>query len=608
MSGSIVMKNGFEVMHERESVGRSRRRTAVPTAHGKFESGSSSNGARNIFCAACDPLRGHQLHTDARELERTVRVEADASTGESQRKLQQLKALIIEDSELDGELLLRALRRGGYAVTSERIATAPELIAALDRQAWDLVLSDFTTPTFSAFAALRIVAERRVDLPFIIVAGSMGEEAAVECMRAGARDFVTKANLSRLLPAIARELHEAETRKANRRLEEQLQQAQKMEAIGRLASGVAHDFNNLLSVIIGYTNLLVDPLTSQDPMRADLEEVRGAADRAAALTRQLLAFSRHQAQEPKILDLNQVTIGMERMLRRLLAEDVELTLERAPRLGSVQADRSQIEQVIMNLIVNANDAMPDGGAMTIVTRDVELDWNEAARRMNVRPGSYVMLSVRDTGEGMDQATQARVFEPFFTTKPSSKGTGLGLSTVFGIVHESGGHIVIESELGQGTKFEVYLPRVDASPDALVSSLPPPPSLAGFETVLLVEDEEQVRGVFKSILARNGYRVLEARDGAHALLVSEGHQGAIDLLLTDIKMPRMNGLDLARLLSATRPAMHVLYVSGYPESSKLDNVGRRGPAFLPKPITPDSLLRRIRRELDRRPILQQRTGI
>jgi two-component system, cell cycle sensor histidine kinase and response regulator CckA len=606
----IVTKNGFKVMSEREIVGGSQRRTVALGAQGKFESGSTTNGARNMLCARCEPLHAHhqQLHDGSLEFERAKHVESEATASERQRVQQPLKALIVEDSELDSELLLRALRRGGYAVSYERVETAPALIDALGRRAWDLVLSDLTMPALSALSALEIVRERCVELPFIIVSGTTGEEAAVECMRAGARDFITKSNLSRLLPAIARELHAVETRKANRQLEEQLRQAQKMEAIGRLAGGIAHDFNNLLSVIIGYTNLLVDPLKSQDPMRADLEEVRAAADRAATLTRQLLAFSRQQAQEPKILDINQVTIGMERMLRRLLAEDVELTLERAPRLGSIQADRGQIEQVIMNLIVNANDAMPDGGAMTIVTRDVELGFGDAARRSDVRPGSYVMLSVGDTGEGMDEATQARVFEPFFTTKPLNKGTGLGLSTVFGIVRESGGHIVIESEPGQGTKFEVYLPRVDAQPDAVVSTLPPPPSLAGFETVLLVEDEEQVRGVFKTILARNGYRVLEARDGAHALYVSERHEGAIDLLLTDIKMPRMSGLELAQLLSATRPAMQVLYVSGYAENSKLQSGERPGVAFLPKPVTPESLLRKIRRELDRRSALERCTGV
>jgi two-component system, cell cycle sensor histidine kinase and response regulator CckA len=521
---------------------------------------------------------------------------------------QALKALIVEDSELDAELLLRALRRGGYDVTYERVETAPALLAALARQAWDLVLSDFTMPTFSAFAALKIVREQHVDLPFIIVSGTMGEEVAVEGLRSGAQDFITKANLSRLLPAIARELREVETRRSNRRLEEQLRQAQKMEAIGRLAGGIAHDFNNLLSVIIGYTNLMVDQLTGEDPMLADLEEVRGAANRASTLTKQLLAFSRQQVQEPKILDLNQITFSMERMLRRLLSEDVELILSCAPRLGSVRADPGQIEQVIMNLIVNAGDAMPDGGAMTIATSDVEVAAGAAAERVDVQPGSYVRLSVSDTGEGMDRATQARVFEPFFTTKPLNKGTGLGLSTVFGIVHQSGGHIVIESQLGQGTTFEIYLPRVDAKPDTVGSTLPPPAILTGLETVLLVEDEDPVRGVFKTILARNGYHVLEARDGAQALLVAERHEGSIDLLLTDIKMPRMSGLELARLLSLTRPSMRVLYVSGYGENSKLESGIQPGIAFLPKPITPELLLRKVRRVLDRHTTSENPTGI
>jgi two-component system cell cycle sensor histidine kinase/response regulator CckA len=603
-----VAKNGFEVMNEPKSIGASRKISAALNAEGELEFGSTSNGRHKVFSAARDPLHHRRPEADCIELDRAVHAETGSITVERQRLERPLAALIIEDSEPDAELLLRALGRGGFAVTHECVETAPAFIAALDRKAWDLVLSDFAVPSLSAFAAIEIVRERGLDLPFIIVSGTMGEEAATAGMRAGARDFITKANLSRLLPAIERELHEVETRKANRRLEEQLRQAQKMEAIGRLAGGIAHDFNNLLSVIIGYTNLLIDQLMREDPMRAELEEVQGAANRAATLTRQLLAFSRQQVQEPKILDLNQVTAGMERMLRRLLAEDVELTLERAPRLGSIQADRGQLEQVLMNLFVNASDAMPNGGEMSIVTRDVELDPGDAARRIDVQPGSYVMLSVRDTGEGMDQATQARVFEPFFTTKSLNKGTGLGLSTVFGIVHQSGGHIVIESELGRGTTFEVYLPRVDAKPDAVGSSLPPPATLTGLETVLLVEDEEQVRGVFKTILTRNGYRVLEARDGAHALLVSERHEGVIHLLLTDIKMPRMSGLELARLLSGTRPAMKVIYVSGYTENSKLQSGERLGVAFLPKPITPESLLQKVRRELDRRPTSEKRSGV
>jgi signal transduction histidine kinase/ActR/RegA family two-component response regulator len=382
-----------------------------------------------------------------------------------------------------------------------------------------------------------------------------------------------------------------------RNTEAQLLHAQKMEAIGLLAGSVAHDFNNLLSVIMSYSALLLADLKPLDPMHADLQEIHAASHRAAELTQQLLAFSRQQVLEPTLVGLDAIVNGMDKMLRRLLGEDIELVVRLRPDTWQVLVDAGKIEQVIMNLAINARDAMPDGGKLILETGNIQLEEDYSLEHFGVAPGAYAMLAVSDTGVGMDRATQSRIFEPFFTTKDKGKGTGLGLSTVFGIVQQSGGTIWVYSEPGKGTSFKIYLPR--ASSLTRASAPPPMPEVRrGSETILLAEDEDQVRGAARDILERFGYNVLEARNAGEALLICEKYRGEIELLLTDVVMPQMSGRELVLRLTTVRPEMRVLFMSGYTEKAGLHHgILESGIAYLQKPFTPETLSRRVRQVLD-----------
>jgi PAS domain S-box-containing protein len=635
-----------------------------------------------------------------------------------------LRVLFVEDREKDVELLVLELRRGGYDLVQERVDTPEAFDAALDRQGWDIILCDYRMPRFSATAALALVKEKNVDLPFIVVSGTVSEEIAVEALRTGAHDFMTKGKLSRLLPAIDRELREARSRterkterrkaeEARRRLvsildatsdlvatadphgralyinragrlmlglvadgdlpdlsigdthpkwaasivldkgipaairdgvwsgetaflrrdgkeipvsqviiahkdsngnveflstigrdvsetrllEEQLRQSQKMEAVGRLAGGIAHDFNNLLTVISSTAELAARELREGDPLRAELAAIGDAGARAAALTRQLLAFSRKQVLHPTVVDLNTLVANVEAMLRRVIGEDIDLVARPGQGLASVKVDPGQIEQVILNLAINSRDAMPNGGTLTIETGNVLLDETYAKSHAGAQPGPQVMLAISDTGSGMDEATRQRVFEPFFTTKVPGKGTGLGLSTAYGIIKQSGGYIWVYSELGIGTTFKIYLPQVEEAPResrpaAVVAAA------RGSERILIVEDEESLRGVAGRILESAGYTVLVAGTGAEALRLLERHLGRVHLLLTDVVMPGMNGRDLAKRLEVSHPEIKILYTSGYSDDAIASNgMLDEGVHFIGKPYTIAELTHKVREVLD-----------
>jgi two-component system cell cycle sensor histidine kinase/response regulator CckA len=380
-------------------------------------------------------------------------------------------------------------------------------------------------------------------------------------------------------------------------LEEQLRQAQKMEAVGRLAGGVAHDFNNLLMVIKGHTELLMSALSPSHHAARKIEQIDRAADRAASLTRQLLAFSRMQVLQPRVMSLNNVVEEMGKLLPRLIGEDVELVLRTAPDLGAIRADASQMEQVIMNLAVNARDAMPHGGRLLIETANSELDRAYSDSRPVVQPGEYVLLAVSDTGVGMDQETQARIFEPFFTTKEQGKGTGLGLSTVYGVVKQSGGFIWVYSEVGKGTSFKIYLPRVDQPVEKSGPSPPYPEAPRGTETVLLAEDEQDVRELAREFLESGGYTVIEASHGQEALRVAAQHSGDIDILVTDMVMPGITGQQLAAGLQQQRAGLRVIYMSGYSEHAATEAAQSASTArLLTKPFTRNAILRAVREVL------------
>jgi len=642
-----------------------------------------------------------------------------------------LRVLLVEDSADDALLLEREIRRGGFDLSLTRVENESQFLSAMS-QAWDVVVSDYVLPRFTALGVLRHLRHLHLDIPTIVVSGTVTESELVEAMKAGAHDYVQKQNLARLVVAIRRELGEAAGRRRRREaenalreaqerfrfvventadvvyrlrfpdmvydylspgierltgygpreingvglnglivsvtdtagrpvaieklewahrieqfgefsadyqvrtksgelrwladhsfpwrdghgrllgavgtlvdvtvrkdLEAQLTQAQKMEAVGRLAGGVAHDFNNLTTAILGYSELMLRRLGPDDPLRRHVAEVTRAAERAAALTRQLLAFSRKQLLQPKVLDVAEVLEHSRGLLERLIGEDVELVTRGEPGVGRVRADPVQLDQVILNLAVNARDAMPRGGRLVLEASNADLDEDYAHEHVTVRPGRYVMLAVSDTGHGMDKETQQRIFEPFFTTKEVGKGTGLGLSTVYGIVQQSGGYVWVYSEVGRGTTFKIYLPRVEDEADRPPPVAEPPAARAITSgLVLLVEDEASVRELLRELLETAGYSVLEASRPGEALRIAQARAEPIQLLITDVVMPEMTGPELARRLAEMRPGLRMLFLSGYTEGVVVDKgLLGEGAHFLQKPFTGEVLEAKVREVLD-----------
>jgi two-component system, cell cycle sensor histidine kinase and response regulator CckA len=631
-----------------------------------------------------------------------------------------LRALFVEDSDDDFRLVVRALTKGGYSVTAERVETADALREALSAPPWDLVICDYTLPSLDGLKALQLVQASGTDPAFIVVSGTIGEETAVEVLKAGAHDFVTKGQLARLLPAVRRELREVTVRRehrtseqalrdsearfrhlveasndwiwetdaqarytyvsplcrdllgyepqellgttvfdliepddvsrvrdayatlaaghgllrgleygrrhkdgrllvletngtrvtdaegtfcgyrgidrditARRRLEDQFRQAQKMEAVGTLAGGIAHDFNNLLTTVLGYSSLILKRLPPTDPIARDILEIQEAANQAAVLTRRLLAFSRKEKVVPQVLDVAGLLERMESMLHRILGEDVALSIQGSG--SKVKADPGQLEQVVMNLAVNARDAMSHGGVLTIASADIVV---QAGAQAEVPPGSYVSVAVSDNGSGMDALTQSRAFEPFFTTKPIGKGTGLGLSTVYGIVTQFGGYVRVSSEVGKGATFRIYLPHVEAQNAPAALETPSSRVHGGSETVLVVEDEDAVRRLMRTTLEGAGYTVLEAQDGLEAVTLYDQKRDTVRLVVTDVIMPHLDGGALAEWMSSVGSSIKVLFISGW-TGAVLESKGvfLTGAPFLSKPFSPEELLLKVREVLD-----------
>ena len=635
-----------------------------------------------------------------------------------------LRVLVVEDSEDDTLLVLAELRRSGYELLWESVDSAEDMREALEREVWDVVISDYAMPGFNAFGTLSVLKEMELDLPCVIVSGTIGEETAVEVMKAGASDYVMKDNLKRLVPAIERELRESKVRQdrlraidaleqsearyrslvdnldmgvtlldpdfnvvmtnaaqmrlfngkssgvigrkchevfaelksicpycpARRamaqghaaeaefdhirsdgnhvnlrlrafptlneknqvsgcieimeditertRLEEQLRQAAQLEAIGRLAGGIAHDFNNLLTAMLGYSGMILQQMTKANPYRDKVFQINRAAERASELTRQLLAFSRKQVLSVKVLDINPIIADFEKILRRLLGADIELVTTLDPALDQALADPSQVEQILLNLAINARDAMPTGGKLTMTTANAILDKDYCQIHPDLQPGRYVTFSVSDNGVGMDPSTKANIFDPFFTTKEKGKGTGLGLSTVYGIVKQHRGHVSVTSQPGSGTTFKVYLPSASPRPDQIEMEEAVASFRRGNETILVVEDEEIVRNLTTESLELLGYSVHSAGHPEEAQRFCEEYPEPIHLLLTDVCLPAMDGTRLYSSLSSVRPDMKVVYVSG---ASQNDMAGqgalRSSGHFLQKPFTLDILAAKVREVLD-----------
>ncbi len=524
-----------------------------------------------------------------------------------------LRVLHLETNHQESDRIEAVLIDGGLSCAIRRVETRRAFVSALNDGQVDLILAELSMPEFDEGAALELAQQSVLDVPFIFVSAALTETRCIEEMRRGATDCIHKEHLGRLVPSVRRVWREQQARAARRQAEEallqseiQLRQLQKLEAVGRLAGGLAHDFNNLLTVIMGHSQVLLGEMGPDHPLRSRVEEMHKAGDRAKVLIRQLLTFSRKQPSGAKVQNLNATLNNVETMLRRLIGADILLTLELSMDDLRIKADPALVEQVVMNLVVNARDAMPTGGKLIVETASAELDHQPKYHVNPIAPGEYVRLSVSDTGCGMSKEVQEHIFKPFFTTKEEGKGTGLGLSTVFGIVTESGGGLDVISEKGVGTRFDIYLPRVASEIDEPTDENLPVTSVEGHETILLVEDEEDVRVLIRDELRKLGYRIVEARNGVEACLVATPHIGKLKLLLTDVVMPGMSGTELARHLRVIKPELKLLFISGYTDDV---GIGADDPAsaYLQKPFTPEALASSVRELLDVKPTNRMRVN-
>ncbi|HLJ15288.1 MAG TPA: response regulator [Bryobacteraceae bacterium] len=511
-----------------------------------------------------------------------------------------LRLLMVEDSEDDAALLLLELRRGGYEVTHKRVDTAAELISAIDGQKWDLVISDHSMPHFTGIDALHLLRTKGSRIPFIFVSGTIGEETAVSALKDGAQDYLMKTNLKRLVPAVQRELREAEQLRERERLQHQVQQLHKFETIGRLAGGIAHDFNNVIGAILGWAELCSQEVQPGTQLHDRIRRIMDQADRAAGLTSQLLSFARRQFLQPKRIDMNLHVLQSTSLLRRVIGEHITITVETAKDLHVSLADPSQVDQILMNLCLNARDAMPDGGRLLLETRNVTITEEYCQTVTYALPGDYVMLSVSDTGVGMNAETIEQIFEPFFTTKEPGKGTGLGLATVYGIVKQHGGFLNVESEPGKGTTFQIYLPASSGMAETRETQNDQP-ARKGSETILLAEDHDGLRQSAQEMLQGLGYRVLLAANGLDAVQLFKANSRSIDLVILDVVMPGQSGPDTYSQLISMRPDLKVIFTTGYTtEVASLASLIDHGAGFLQKPYGQRSIGLKVRELLDRAP--------
>ncbi|MBF0230340.1 MAG: response regulator [Desulfamplus sp.] len=545
-----------------------------------------------------------------------------------------LRLLLVEDSGSDAELIIRLLRKADFNLVFEQVQTNEEMKNALNKSEWDIVLSDYNMPQFDALSALELLKSTDRDIPFIVVSGAIGEDTAVSIMKGGAHDYVMKDNLARLIPAIERELREAKLRQEKRKseddrkyLEEQLRQAQKMEAVGQLAGGVAHDFNNMLFIITGCTELMMDDIPSSSPLHQNLNMIMEAAQRATALVRQLLLFSRKTAKKPVIIDMNDLIANLMKMVRRVIGENILLEFQPSCNLKSICADPGQMEQVLMNLCVNARDAMPNGGKITIETDNIVIDDYSNLKRegyklinqINSLPEAtlatnskifendqdtilehkeFIVLTVSDTGCGIPNDIQERIFEPFFTTKDVGKGTGMGLSAVYGIIRSHEGMIYLESEVGIGTAFKIYIPVAEKLAFCVEKGiLSTENAIGNNETILIAEDDESIRKMMVKILESSNYRVLSAENGSQAVQLFEKNSKTIDIAILDVVMPIFGGDKVMEYIRKIKSDIPIIFLTGYSRGMLPESISSQSNYdTLQKPVSRSDMLSKVKEML------------